>query len=140
LPRRDVTSGGGTVSDGNGEAHQVLGRCDEREATVRLDGLRTYVQLAEGLTEVAKESAVSSARALLTQGASRLGFVSAAELEAASLQARSLEERVQRLESQMREQETAAVPATPRKQPRGTAARKPATTRPRKATIAKKDV
>jgi hypothetical protein len=97
------------------------------------------VQLAEGLTEVAKESAVSSARALLTQGASRLGFVSAAELEAASLQARSLEERVQRLESQMREQETAAVPATPRKQSGGTAARKPATTRPRKATTAKKD-
>ncbi len=109
---------------------------------MRLDGLRTYVQLAGGLTEVAKESAVSSARTLLAQGASRLGFVSAAELEAASLQARSLEERVQRLESQMREQEpvvsTAPASATSRKQSGGTA-KKSTTARPRKATTAKKD-
>ena len=110
---------------------------------MRLDGLRTYVQLAGGLTEVAKESAVSSARALLAQGASRLGFVSAAELEAASLQARSLEERVQRLESKMRAEQpvaaAASAPATPRTKPGRTATKKPTAAGPRKAVTAKKD-
>lgn len=82
---------------------------------MRLDELRTYAHLASGLSEVARDSAVAATRTLLVSGASRLGLVSAADLEAASVQARSLEERVDKLEAQLREQQAqTAAPARTR--------------------------
>lgn len=109
-----------------------------------LDGLRGYLQLASGLTDVTRERARATAKNLLAQGeagvgavlpenvrtvtddliatsranrdllltlvrgeversVSRLGLVSAAELDAAVRRARRLEERVVTLETQLRE-------------------------------------
>ena len=112
-----------------------------------LDGLKAYVQLAAGLTDVTRERATAAARALVSQGeagvdalvpdamrtqvgtiaedllatgkanrdllvglvraeversVARLGLVSAAELDAASRRAQSLDDRVDELERELR--------------------------------------
>jgi polyhydroxyalkanoate synthesis regulator phasin len=122
-----------------------------------LDGLRGYLQLANGLTDVTRERARLAAKNLLAQGeasmgavlpdnvksvtddliatskanrdllvnlvrseversVSRLGLVSAVELESAVRRARRLEERVMALESELRtagsRQEAAVAAAT----------------------------
>lgn len=114
-----------------------------------LEGLRAYLQLASGLTEVTRKRATAAARAVVAQGeagvgavlpapmraqvavvaddlmatskanrdlllglvrveversVSRLGLVSAAELEAATSRARALDDRVQELERVLRAQ------------------------------------
>jgi polyhydroxyalkanoate synthesis regulator phasin len=119
-----------------------------------LDGLRGYLQLANGLTDVTRERARLAAKNLLAQGeasmgavmpdnvravtddliatskanrdlllnlvrseversVSRLGLVSAVELESAIRRARRLEERVMALESELRtaSRQAAAVTA-----------------------------
>lgn len=112
-----------------------------------LEGLRAYLQLANGLTEVTRKRATAAARSLVAQGeagveamvppvmraqvaivtedlmatskanrdlllglvrvevertVNRLGLVSAAELEAATSRARSLDDRVRELERALR--------------------------------------
>jgi hypothetical protein len=112
-----------------------------------IDGLRAYVQLASGLTEVTRERALAAARTMVAQGeagvgavlpdamraqvssvtddliatskanrdllvglvraeversVSRLGLVSAAELDAATRRAESLDDRVHELERALR--------------------------------------
>jgi polyhydroxyalkanoate synthesis regulator phasin len=122
-----------------------------------LDGLRGYLQLANGLTDVTRERARLAAKNLLAQGeasmgavlpdnvksvtddliatskanrdllvnlvrseversVSRLGLVSAVELESAVRRARRLEERVMALESELRtanKRQEAAVSSAP---------------------------
>jgi polyhydroxyalkanoate synthesis regulator phasin len=118
-----------------------------------LDGLRGYLQLANGLTDVTRERARAAAKSLLVQGeasvgavvpdnvrsltddliatskanrdllmnlvrseversVSRLGLVSAAELEAAARRARRLEERLTELERQVRAATASLASAT----------------------------
>jgi polyhydroxyalkanoate synthesis regulator phasin len=112
-----------------------------------LDGLRAYIELASGLTEVTRQRATAAARALVAQGeagvdsvvpgsmraqvgvlaeellatskanrdllaslvrgeversVTRLGLVSAAELEAANRRAQKLDDRVRQLERELR--------------------------------------
>jgi len=130
-----------------------------------IDGLKAYVQLASGLTEVTRERALATARALVAQGeagvgavlpdamrgqvmsvtddliatskanrdllvglvraeversVSRLGLVSAAELNAATRRAQSLDDRVHELERALR----SARGATPAKKSTATRATK----------------
>ena len=121
-----------------------------------IDGLKAYVQLASGLTDVTRERALAAARTLVAQGeagvgavlpdamraqvasvtddliatskanrdllvglvraeversVSRLGLVSAAELNAATRRAEALDDRVHELERALR---SAAAPPPPR--------------------------
>jgi polyhydroxyalkanoate synthesis regulator phasin len=151
-----------------------------------LEGLRGYLQLANGLTDVTRERALATAKILLAQGEAamesamvptvmpdnvraltddliatskanrdlmlnlvrseversvgRLGLVSAAELESAQRRAKRLEERVNALETELREASAreASAAAVPRSTPQP-AARKAATKKaPAKKTTAKK--
>jgi hypothetical protein len=122
-----------------------------------LDGLRSYIQLANGLTDVTRERARAAARALLAQGeagvgavvpgpvrsqvssltedllatskanrsllvqlvraeversVTRLGLVSAHELDTANRRARSLERRVEELEQELRSARSSRPAAT----------------------------
>jgi polyhydroxyalkanoate synthesis regulator phasin len=131
-----------------------------------IDGLRAYVQLASGLTEVTRERALAAARTLVAQGeagvgavlpdamraqvssvtddliatskanrdllvglvraeversVSRMGLVSAAELDAATRRAESLDDRVHELERALR---TARTSTPARRTTRKRAAKK----------------
>lgn len=139
-----------------------------------LDGLRGYLQLANGLTDVTRDRARAAARALVAQGeagvgavlpggvraqvsgltedliatskanrdllvglvrvevertVARLGLVSAAELQAATLRAQALEDRVHELERALRAE--SAAPSEDEGARGRTAARK---TTPKKAS------
>lgn len=137
---------------------------------MNLEGLRTYIQLANGLTEVTRERARAAAKALAAQGeavvpapvraqvgsltddlvatsrtnrdllvnlvraevdrsVTRLGLVSAKELDRADRRARSLERRVEELE-----QELSRARRTTRSTAKKSTAKKTAT----KRTAAKK--
>lgn len=72
-----------------------------------LDGVRAYAQLAAGITEVARERAAATVRALLEQR----GLVSADELARANERAERLERRVRELELALAEGTAAAQPA-----------------------------
>ena len=156
-----------------------------------IDGLKAYVQLASGLTDVTRERAVAAARAIVAQGeagvgavlpdtmrtqvasvtedliatskanrdllvglvraeversVSRMGLVSAAELNSATRRAEALDDRVHELERALRsaragaptKKSTAKKSATRTSTTKKTAARKTATKKTAKKSTAKK--
>lgn len=141
-----------------------------------MEGLRAYLELASGLTDVTRQRATAAARALVAQGeagvesvvgapvrahvsvlaeellatskgnrdllvnlvrgeversVTRLGLVSAAEVESANSRAQQLETRVHQLERELRTARKS--PKTAQAGTRATKANAPSTTKPRKS-------
>jgi peptidoglycan hydrolase CwlO-like protein len=146
-----------------------------------IDGLKAYVQLASGLTDVTRERAVAAARAIVAQGeagvgavlpgamrtqvasvtedliatskanrdllvglvraeversVSRMGLVSAAELNSATRRAEALDDRVHELERALRSARGAAP--TKKSAAKKSAAKKSAAKKTAKKSAAKK--
>jgi hypothetical protein len=147
-----------------------------------IDGLKAYVQLASGLTDVTRERAVAAARAIVAQGeagvgamvpdamrvqvagvtedliatsksnrdllvglvraeversVSRLGLVSAAELDSATRRAEALDDRVHELERALRSAQGGAAKSATKKSAAKKSAKKSAK-KAAKKSVAKK--
>lgn len=146
---------------------------------MNLEGLRSYIQLATGLTDVTRERARTAAKSLLAQGeavvpppvraqvgaltddlvatsranrhllvslvrteversVSRLGLVSARELDAASRRAASLERRVAELEQELTRTRSGSRTAKKSTAPKTAARKRTATKSAAKKSAAKK--